>query len=129
RFVVPLPAETDQPAPAPPDDKSPTRRCTWVPFIRLMKDALGIDVERCLCCGDKMKLVRVITSPAAIARILRQRGEPTEPEPLAPARAPPYYKSHIVRRKAADLIDDDLSGAERSSKSPRTGRRPLVTNP
>jgi hypothetical protein len=111
RFVVPPPAKLDQPAPTAKDRKPPTHRCTWVPFAQLLRDTLAIDVERCSSCGGKMKLLRVVTSPFVIQRILREQGEPTEPEPLAPARAPPYYKSRVLRRRVGQLDDDDRSAA------------------
>jgi hypothetical protein len=45
-----------------------------------------------------MRLLAVITDLARAARLLRHRGEPTEPPSRAPARAPPYWQSKIVRR-------------------------------
>jgi len=45
-----------------------------------------------------MRLLAVITDLASAARLLRHRGEPTEPPTRAPARDPPYCKSQVVRR-------------------------------
>ncbi|MEO6602991.1 MAG: hypothetical protein ABIQ16_24110 [Polyangiaceae bacterium] len=45
-----------------------------------------------------MRLFPVIADLASAARFLRHRGEPTEPPLRAPARAPSYWQSKIVRR-------------------------------
>jgi hypothetical protein len=47
-----------------------------------------------------MKLKALIQSPESIARYLRHLGEPTEPPPLTPARAPSYWKVREQRRKS-----------------------------
>jgi hypothetical protein len=46
-----------------------------------------------------MRLLAVITDLTSAARFLRHLGEPTEPPARAPARDPPYFKSHVVRRR------------------------------
>ena len=46
-----------------------------------------------------MKLKSLVQKPENIARFLRHLGEPTDPPPLAPARAPPYWKVRELRRK------------------------------
>jgi hypothetical protein len=73
-----------------------------------MRHTFAIDVERCNSCGEKMKLLSVVTDPEAIARFLHYLAEPTEPEPLPPPRGPPYYKSRVLRRRSGDdaTIDD-----------------------
>jgi hypothetical protein len=58
-----------------------------------------------------MKLKDLVTEPASIARYLRSLGVPPDAPPLSPARAPPYWKSRVLRRKATpptaqpDLFD------------------------
>ncbi len=85
-------------------------RIEWL-LEALTHKRAAIDVERCPTCGDKMKLLSVVTAPDSIARILRNLGEPTLPEPLAPARAPPYYKRRLLRRKAGQSTTDAASAA------------------
>jgi hypothetical protein len=65
-----------------------------------LRRTFGIDVETCPRCAGRMRLLAVITDRASAARFLRHRGEPSEPPTRAPApaRAPPYWQSKIVRR-------------------------------
>ncbi|MFC1643146.1 hypothetical protein ACFL5O_10770 [Myxococcota bacterium] len=51
-----------------------------------------------------------MTRPASIRRYLRHLGEPTEPPALAPARAPPYFKSLALRRKLGELPGQSTQG-------------------
>jgi hypothetical protein len=46
-----------------------------------------------------MKLKALVQKPENIARFLKHLGEPTEPPPLAPARAPPYWQAHVLRHR------------------------------
>jgi hypothetical protein len=45
-----------------------------------------------------MRLLALITDPSNAARFLRHLGEPTEAPKRAPARAPPYWRSRVLRR-------------------------------
>jgi len=89
------PSHTPPPAPAKP----PTHRCRYRPWAELMKRAFAIDVETCARCGGRMKLLALVRDPRGIARYLAHLGESTEVPPLAPARAPPYWQSTILRRR------------------------------
>ena len=51
-----------------------------------------------------MKLVSLVQEPDNIVRFLRGLGLPHEPPPRAPARAPPYYGSPVIRRLTAGHI-------------------------
>jgi hypothetical protein len=46
-----------------------------------------------------MRLKALMQEPENIARYLRHLGEPTQPPPLAPARAPPFWRVRELRRK------------------------------
>jgi hypothetical protein len=46
-----------------------------------------------------MRLLALVTQPKNVERFLRHLGEPTEPPPRAPARAPPYSHSAVLRRR------------------------------
>jgi hypothetical protein len=72
-------------------------------MARLLKRSLDVDVETCDKCGARMKLRALILRAASIERFLRHLGEPTELPPLSPARGPPFFKSHTVRRKLGEL--------------------------
>ena len=104
-FIVPKPAPTGATDPASTGDQQscgPPPECVdgsrYRPWAELLKRTFGIDVETCPRCGGRMRLLAVITDLASAARFLRHQGEPTEPPSRAPARAPPYWQSKIVRR-------------------------------
>jgi hypothetical protein len=46
-----------------------------------------------------MKLKALVQKPENIVRFLKHLGEPTEPPPLAPARAPPYWQARELRHR------------------------------
>ena len=47
-----------------------------------------------------MRLLAVVKNPAGIARYLAAVGELTEVPGRSPPRAPPYWKSQVLRRQA-----------------------------
>ena len=105
---------TTRTAPAPAAAtaaESPTSqpRCRRRSRAELLRQSFGHDPMLCPSCGGKLRLHAVVQNPASIRRILRARGEPTEPPLLSPARGPPYWKTHVMRRKAdapADRFDE-----------------------
>ena len=66
-----------------------------------MKRTFATEVDRCEGCGGRLKLVRFVTRQQSIEKILRSLGEPTDLPGLSPARDPPFYKSHVLRRRAS----------------------------
>jgi hypothetical protein len=86
---------------APSQPKLTTHRSGYRPWAELLKRSFSIDVERCLRCGGRAKLIALVTKPTSIERFLHYLGEPTEVPALAPARGPPFWKSRLLRRKAA----------------------------
>ena len=68
------------------------------PWAQLMARSFALDVEKCPKCNGRMKLVTLVQDPKSLARFLRHLGEPNEPPVRAPARAPPYYKTAVIRR-------------------------------
>jgi hypothetical protein len=105
-LIVPRPVSSQAtdparaPALSPPPVKAPgAAGCRYRPWAELLRRTFAVDVETCPRCGGRMRLLAVITDPQSVARLLRHRGEPTEPLTRAPARAPPYFKSHVVRRR------------------------------
>ncbi|NOT32245.1 MAG: ATP-dependent helicase HrpA [Planctomycetes bacterium] len=50
-----------------------------------------IDVLTCPWCGEKRKLIALITDGAVVRKILAHLGLDTEAPRLAPARAPPEF--------------------------------------
>jgi hypothetical protein len=59
----------------------------------------GSPREKCAKCGGRMKLKALVQKPENIARFLKHLGEPTEPAPLAAARAPPYWQARELRHR------------------------------
>jgi hypothetical protein len=105
-LVVPPPPPPPPPIPRTSDDHptcaptaSPTHRSRYRPWLELLKRTFAIDLEMCPRCGGHMKILALVNSPASIERFLRHLGEPTEPPPLEPARAPPYYRSPTLRHR------------------------------
>ena len=56
-----------------------------------------------------MRLLAVVKNPAGIARYLAAVGELTEVPGRSPPRAPPYWKSQVLRRQA---LGDDSDGGD-----------------
>ena len=59
-----------------------------------------------------MRLLAVVKNPAGIARYLAAAGELTEVPGRSPPRAPPYWKSQVLRRQA--LGDQGEGGDDRT---------------
>ena len=53
-----------------------------------------------------MRLIAVVKNPVGIARYLAAVGELTEVPGRSPPRAPPYWKSQVLRRQAPRDQDD-----------------------
>ena len=58
----------------------------------LLKRVFEIDVLTCPWCGEKRKLIALLTDGAVVRRILAHLGLPTTAPTLAPARAPPEFE-------------------------------------
>lgn len=97
--TAPAPGTTTASVPAAAEASS-RPRCRRRSRAELLARSFGIDAELCAHCGGNLRLQAVVQDPASIRRILRHRGEPTEPPPLSPARGPPYWKSTVLRRNA-----------------------------
>jgi hypothetical protein len=48
-----------------------------------------------------MKLVAMLTDPKSIAHYLEKLGEPRQLPCRSPSRGPPYWKSRVLRQRAA----------------------------
>ena len=103
--IVPKPkAKADDPRPdTDGEEATPRRGSRYRPWAELLKRTFGIEVEVCPTCGGRMKLRALITAAESIDRYLKKLGEPTELPPRAPARAPPYFRSSVVRQKLGQL--------------------------
>jgi hypothetical protein len=92
-------------------DRPPTHRSGYRPWRELLMRSFKIDIERCDHCGARMKLRALVMTSAAIQRYLAWLGEPTEPPTLAPARAPPFFKSRLIRRRLAEPTQAEMFDA------------------
>lgn len=65
-------------------------------WARRLKRVFGVDIEQCVRCGGRLKVIASIEDPALIERILahrRERGEDDSPGTPLGARAPPPQAS------------------------------------
>ena len=74
------------PAGLPTSPRTPRQRLTWA---ELLKRVFAIDVLICPRCDGPRKLIALINDGLVVRKILEHLGLPTEPPPMAPARAPP----------------------------------------
>ncbi len=95
----PQPSEVTDDATAPATTPCRATGSRYRPWAELLRRTFAVDVETCPRCGGHMRLMALITEPQSVARLLRHRGEPTEPPARAPPRDPPYFKSLVVRRQ------------------------------
>jgi hypothetical protein len=61
-------------------------------WARRLKRVIGIEIELCVRCGGRLKVIASIEEPELIERILahrRERGEDTAPTASLGARGPP----------------------------------------
>ena len=61
-------------------------------WARRLKRVFGIEIEQCVRCGGRLKVIASIEEPELIERILahrRERGEEAAPAAALGARAPP----------------------------------------
>jgi hypothetical protein len=97
--VVPPPPPVPAGQEAVATSRPPTHRSIYRPWCELLKRTFAEDVEKCAKCGGRMKLKALVQKPENIARFLKHQGEPTEPPPLAPPRAPPHWQARELRHR------------------------------
>jgi Putative transposase len=76
------------------------KRGPYRPWAELLKRTFDVDVLHCPICEGRMRLLAVLTEGDEVRRYLRAIGEATELPHQAPARAPPYWASRALRRRA-----------------------------
>jgi len=105
-LIVPPPASTDGPPPPTATDKPkpPGHRCRYLPWAELLRRCFFIDVLTCPSCSAPMKLVALIKATASIQRLLEHLGLPAVTPPIAPARAPPFWPSTVVRLRPDEQL-------------------------
>jgi hypothetical protein len=89
-------------SPAEPNDPDakPHAAGAYRPWAELLKRTFDIDVLQCPRCYGRMKLLAILTEPPSVARYLGKLGEPTHVPDRSPSRAPPYWKSTVLRQKS-----------------------------
>ncbi len=72
-----------------PKPKKPRERKKRLLWSEAMKRGLDLDVLKCGLCGIRREVLKCITDPKVIDRILTHLGLKTMLPEVAPARAPP----------------------------------------
>src|ERR687897_3865014 len=98
----------------PPRALRPWSRTAPLREVQYEARTFAVDVLTCPSCQGRMRLLAMITEPASIARYLAVVGEATDVPRRSPSRGPPYWKSHVLRRRA--LGDQDESGGDEPSQ-------------
>jgi hypothetical protein len=84
------------------DEPASQRTSGYRAWAEILKRTFGEDVLQCPNCHGRMKLVAlVVTAPKSIVRYLTKLGEPIDVPTRSTSRGPPYWKSTVLRRKAA----------------------------
>ena len=73
-----------------------------IAWAQLLKRVFNMDLETCVKCGKKTKIIAAILDPKVVTKILKHLHLPTEPPALAPARGPPIFQGH-------DPFEDEYS--------------------
>jgi len=94
---------------AEPVPQRSTHRSGYRPWRELLRRTFEIDLEQCARCGARLVLRALVTAAQSVARFLRTIGEDPNPPPVAPARAPPFFRLPALRRAAGEL-DEAMSG-------------------
>ena len=61
-------------------------------WAALLKRTFKEDLTVCRLCSGRLRLLDLVTEPDELAPLLERHGEPLEPPPLHPARAPPQLE-------------------------------------
>lgn len=103
---------------------TPRQRLTWA---ELLERVFAIDVLTCPNCGGPRKLIALINDELVVRKILAHLGLPTEPPPMAPARAPPEPEFAWVRALLTHPATAPVGRAVRSP--PASAGRPREPPP
>ena len=92
--IVPLSPEAFGDTPAAGEPFEPETFASTFPYTRAMLLARIYEALPLVCprCGSSMRIIAFITASAEVKRILEHIGEPSEPPPVSPSRAPPQVE-------------------------------------
>jgi hypothetical protein len=97
------------------------------PWAELLKRTFSVDVLQCERCHGRLRLLAMVTDDKSIIRFFKKLGEPTEPPPRLPARGPPYWKSHALRRMSNEIAALAPSSRRKASlRPPREERLEVI---
>ncbi len=109
-----------------PDRDAPYRKRRRIAWARLLRQVFAIDVLQCSCGGER-KVIAALTrndSPNALRRYLEHVGEPADPPPTAPARAPPQMDFGLIptskQLRDAALLPDFMKFGNNAAVYQRT---------
>ena len=101
RIGRPKPAATASSDDVAAEPAKRKRAATYRPWAELLARTFAVDVLECPKCKGRMKLIALVKKPESIARFLAGISEPTCVPERWPPRGPPYWRSTVLRRKAA----------------------------
>jgi len=82
--------------------------CRYWPWYLLMARTFGSQAVACPHCDGELSLRALVKDADTIHRILTHLGLPTDiPRPAA-ARAPPYYRGKVTRRRPGDCQQQEM---------------------
>jgi len=102
-------------SPDDPDRDAPYRKRRRIEWARLLRQVFVVDVLQCPCGGER-KIIAALTrnhSPEPLRRYLDHIGEPVDPPPTAPARAPP--QAELEYGVPADAATGDTADTQNST--------------
>jgi len=109
---------TDPSAAVDADRDAPYRKRRRMEWARLLRQVFAVDVLRCHCGGER-KVIAALTraqSPDALRRYLDHIGEPVDPMPISPARAPP--QTELALGEPADPADASADSSDAVDPTP-----------
>ncbi|MGH7418732.1 MAG: transposase, partial [Candidatus Rokuibacteriota bacterium] len=80
-------------------------RARYLPWAELLRRVYEVEVLKCSRCPGRRRVIAFITNAEVVAAILAHLGLPTQPPPLAPARAPPQKELPFAGWADDEFID------------------------
>ena len=67
-------------------EESTLTKAGKIRWAKLLKKVFNSDIEKCIECGGRLRIISAITKTSEIKRILTHLGENPNPPPIAPSK-------------------------------------------